>query len=328
MSRAIGLFSLPSVFAFAFRRLLQAIPVLFAVATLTFVMVRMAPGDPFADEQGMPEAVRERMMEHYGLNDPLYLQYLRFLGHAVRLDLGYSLSHPTFSVNEIIANHFPVTVQYALPGFLLALLIGIPVGMGAAYFQGRWQDRLPMLLALIGICLPTFVLGPLLSLWIGSGWQWLPPLGWADWSDPGMSWREIAAFRVLPAVTLAFFYAAYVARLTRSGTVEVLEREFITAARAKGVSEWRILLKHTPRMGLLPVVAYLGPALAGILTGSFVIETIFEIPGLGVLFIEAATDRDYPLILGLVVFYAVLILLFNFVVDLLQATLNPRIRME
>ncbi len=316
------------MFRFIFRRLVQALLVVFLVTTLTFFLIRMAPGDPFSDEDGMPEVVRERMISHYGLDDPLFVQYLRFLGNAARGDLGHSLSHPTFTVNEIIRNHFPITLQYAIPGFFLALFIGLPLGTLAAANRGRWADRLPMLLALLGICFPTFVLGPVFSLWFGSRLGWLPSLGWADFGETGVSTLEALSYRVLPAVTLALFYAAYISRLCRSGTAEVLDRDYITAARAKGVPEWRILLVHAPRTALLPVVAYLGPALAGIMTGSFVIEMIYEIPGLGILFVQAASNRDYSLLLGLVVFYAVLILLFNSIVDVLQAMMNPRIRLE
>ncbi len=295
------------------------------VASLTFFLVRAAPGDPFSDEKKIPEASREEIVAFYGLDLPVWQQYLRFLGNLLRLEPGYSYSHSGYSVTEIISTHFPTTLAYALPGFFLALAIGIPLGSLAAMRHGRWGDWAATGFAMVGICLPTFVIGPLLALFFGGWLGVLPSVGWitsAQFSENFAPW----SFVVLPSLTLAILYAAFITRLSRSGLIETLRSDYIRTARAKGLSSQRILWRHALPMSLLPVVNFLGPALAGMITGSFVIETIFNIPGLGQFFIEAAIDRDYPLLLGLVVFYAALILLLNLLVDLLQAALNPRIR--
>lgn len=310
---------------FFLRRLLTALPVLFAVATLTFFLVRAAPGDPFSDEKSIPEASRAEIVSFYGLDEPLWKQYLLFLGNLARLDPGYSYSHPGYKVSEIVAGHFPATVSYALPGFLLALAAGIPLGAFAALRHDRFGDRAASAVATAGICLPTFVTAPLLALLFGGILGVLPSVGWgagAGGALPFPAW----SFAVLPAATLGILYAAFLARLARSGLLETLRSDFIRTARAKGLSRRRILWRHALPVSLLPVVNFLGPALAGILTGSFVIESIFDIPGLGQFFVEAAIDRDYPLLLGLVVFYAGLILVLNLAADLLQAALNPRVR--
>lgn len=295
------------------------------MASITFFLVRAAPGDPFADEKKIPESSREEIVAFYGLDRPLGEQYLRYLGNLLRLDAGFSYSHPGYTVNEIIATHFPVTVAYALPGFLIALGLGIPLGAYAALRHGRAGDHAASALATAGICLPTFVIGPLLALFFGGMLGLLPSVGWGAGASSAGPWPPWA-FAVLPAVTVGVLYAAFLTRLSRSGLLETLRSDFIRTARAKGLPERRILWRHALPVSLLPVVNFLGPALAGILTGSFVIESIFNIPGLGRFFVEAAIDRDYPLLLGLVVFYAGLILLLNLAADLIQAALNPRVR--
>ncbi len=312
------------MFRYALRRFAVALPVLWLVATLTFFMVRLAPGDPLSQERGLPTAARERMEAFYGFDAPLPVQYLHFLGNALQLDLGYSQTYAGVAVEDLILRHFPYTVQYALPGLIIALLAGIALGSLAALRRDRIDDHIAMTVAMIGICLPTFVLAPLLALLFGNVLGWLPSVGWPvrdqDFGPP--NWT----YRVLPALSIGIFYTGYIARLTRSGMIAVLEEPFILAARAKGIGTTRLIVVHALRHALLPVVAFLGPAAAGILTGSFVIESIFGIPGLGDFFVRAALNRDYSLVLGLVVFYAALILLFNLCVDLLQASMNPRIR--
>lgn len=309
------------------RRILLVVPVLWAVATLTFFLVRAAPGDPFSAERSIPEESRAEIEAFYGLDQPLSVQYLRYLGNLLRLDPGYSYSHPGFTVGEIIRDHFPTTLAYAVPGFLLALFLGIGLGLLAALRRGGWGDFLASTLALAGICLPTFVIGPLLALLLGAWLGLLPTVGWSGGADFGAGFPPWA-YAVLPALTLGFLYTAFVTRLTRSGLLEALGSDFVRTARAKGLGRPRILWRHALPVSLLPVVNFLGPALAGGLTGSFVIETLFNIPGLGQFFVDAAINRDYPLLLGLVVFYATLILLLNLLADLLQAVLNPRIREE
>ncbi|MGF1531191.1 MAG: ABC transporter permease [Puniceicoccaceae bacterium] len=310
--------------SFALRRLLIALPVLWLVATLTFFMIRLAPGDPLGEERGLDPQVRAQMAAYYGFDQPLPAQYLTFLGNLLRFDLGYSRIYAGTGVGTLIRNHFPHTLQYAIPGILFALGCGIFLGTVAALYQNRPLDHSAMATAMLGICLPTFVLAPLLALFFGSWLNWLPSVGWPDSSqDFG---RPSWTYRILPTLAIGIFYTGYIARLTRSGMIATLNEPYLLAARAKGLSTFRLIFTHTFRHALLPVVAFLGPAAAGILTGSFVIESIFGIPGLGDFFIRAALNYDYSLILGLVIFYAALILFFNLAVDLLQAWMNPRIR--
>ncbi len=297
------------------RRLAQAIPTLLVIATLTFVLLRLAPGGPFDEEVEVPEEIRAQMAAHYGLDQPLPLQYLRFLGNLLRGDLGPSFKYPGWQVHELIAQGIPVSLELGLLAMLVAFALGIPAGIIAALCHRRVGDSAVMLFALLGICLPSFVLAPLLLLVFSSWLGWFQPLGWKTAGD-----------RVLPMLTLGLFYAAYIARLSRSGMLEVLQQDYIRTARAKGASEQRVILIHATRTALYPVVAFLGPAFAGVISGSFVIETIFFLPGLGTQFVNAALNRDYTMVMGTVLFYAVLILAFNLLADLLQAWLQPKTR--
>ncbi|MDC0144013.1 ABC transporter permease subunit [Verrucomicrobia bacterium] len=372
-------------------RLLQAIPVLFIIATITFFMVRLAPGGPFTEEKTIPVEIRKKMEEHYGLDRPLWEQYLLYFGiiskevdkhrlefagdkdaaefspegknftvtatrgsvltttgqspgqwhsrvvpetervsenHEVLVfrrersgllfgELGPSFKYIGWDVEDLIRRSFPVSMQLGLCALAIALCIGLPAGIIAALKKNSLLDYVPMSTAMLGICLPTFVMGPLLILIFSSSLGWFSPIGWYTWGD-----------MVLPSLTLGLYYAAYVARLTRGGMLEVLNQDFIRTARAKGASETRVILKHSLRGGLLPVVSFLGPAFAGLISGSFVIETIFSIPGLGKFFVTAAFNRDYTMVIGTVLFYAALIILMNLLVDILQAWLNPRTRLE
>lgn len=305
------------MFRFIAIRLLQTIPVLLIVATVTFFMVRLAPGGPFSAEKKVPSEILKHLEAYYGLNKPLWDQYTDYMSRLVRGDLGPSFKYENRTVNEVIASAFPVSLELGFWSLLVALALGIPAGVIAARHPNTATDHVPMGLAMAGICLPTFVLGPLLilvfALWAG----WFNPMGWDSPRD-----------RVLPALVLGAHYAAYVARLTRSGMLEILNQDFIRTARAKGADSARILFRHALRGGLLPTVSFLGPATAGLLTGSFVIETIFQIPGLGRYFVMAAFNRDYTLVLGTVLFYATLIILLNLAVDVVQVWLNPKLRFE
>ena len=296
-------------------RLLQAIPTLWVIATLTFFMTRFAPGGPFDSEKAIAEEIRVKLESHFGLDRPLFEQYLIYLQNLLHGDLGPSFKYPEWDVSELIATAFPVSLTLGILSLLIALWIGIPIGMIAALRRNSWMDYLPMSLSMAGICLPTFVLGPLLIFAFSTNLGVLPPLGWygpGDW--------------VLPSLTLGLFYAAYIARLTRAGMLETLQLDYIRTARAKGANSWRILTKHAAKGGLLPVVTFLGPAFAGLITGSFVIESIFFIPGLGKFFVTAAFNRDYTMVLGTVLFYATLIIFLNLLVDVLQAWLDPKAR--
>jgi oligopeptide transport system permease protein len=305
------------MFRFIFSRLLQAIPVLLIIATATFFMVRLAPGGPFSQERQVSPQILEKINEHYGLNDPLYIQYGNYLNRLIHLDLGPSYVYLGRSVNELIRESFPVSLELGVYALLIALAIGLPAGILAALRKNTLWDSIPMAGAMIGICLPTFVLGPILALVFGIYLGWFNVTGWYTLSD-----------RVLPALTLGLFYSAYISRLTRGGMLEIFSKDYIRTARAKGLPEHKVVIKHALKGGLLPVVSYLGPATAGLISGSFVVETIFQIPGLGRHFVNAAFNRDYTMILGTVLFYAVLIVLLNLAVDILQALMNPRLRLH
>lgn len=301
--------------AFVLRRLLQSIPTLIVIATLTFFAVRIAPGGPFSSERNVSPEVIRRLERHYGLDRPILLQYAAYLGKAVRGDLGPSYRYPTRSVNDLIAESFPVSLQLGALAMLIALAAGLGGGIVASLKPNSLSDHAAMSAAMVGICLPTFVLGPLLVLLFGLKLGWVNVAGWETLGD-----------RILPALTLAAPFAAYIARLARGGMLEILPQDFIRTARAKGVPESQVILRHALRGGLLPVVSFLGPALAGIITGSFVVETIFQIPGLGRYFVTAAFNRDYFMIQGTVVFYGMLIIAFNMMVDIAIAALDPRVR--
>jgi oligopeptide transport system permease protein len=302
---------------FIIRRLLIAIPTLFVIATVTFFLIRVAPGGPFASEKNIAPETLARLNEHYGLDAPLATQYLRYLGNVLRGNLGPSFKYPNRTVNELIAESFPVSFELGALALLFALIIGLTAGIIAAQRPNTVLDHLPMSLAMAGICIPLFVMGPLLVLVFSLQLGWFHVSGWNSLAD-----------RVLPAIALGSPYAAYIARLTRGGMLEIMPQDFIRTAHAKGLSESAVVLKHALRGGILPVVSFIGPAAAGLVTGSFVIETIFQIPGLGRFFVMASFNRDYTMILGTVLFYATLIILLNMLVDIMQAWLNPRVRLN
>ncbi len=302
--------------AFVARRVLLIIPTLWAIATLTFFMLRLAPGGPFMSEKAIPESVREQLMHKYGLDRPLLEQYGRYLGNAARLDFGPSYGYPTRSVREIILEGLPVSAELGGWALLVALLVGVPIGVLAAYRQNAPLDYASMGLALAGVSIPNFVLGPVLVLVFSLTLYWFPP---ALWHGP--------ASRVLPVATLATAYVAYVARLTRAGMLEVLRQDYIRTARAKGLAESRVIAKHALRLGVLPVVSYLGPAAANLLTGSIAVETIFGVPGLGRYLVNAAFNRDYTLVMGVVLFYAAFLMVLNLLVDLAYTWLDPRVEL-
>jgi oligopeptide transport system permease protein len=296
-------------------RILQAIPTLFVIATLTFFMTRLAPGGPFDSEKNIPTEIREKLEAHFGLEKPLYEQYFLYLGNLLQGDLGPSFKYMGWEVSELIAKAFPASAQLGLFSLLIALVLGLPAGILAALRKNSVFDYCLMTTAMLGICLPTFVMGPFLILLFSSWLGWLPPLGWYSFAD-----------MILPSLTLGLFYGAYIARLTRAGMLETLNQDYIRTAHAKGASPIRVVLRHAIKGGLLPVVTFLGPAFAGLISGSFIIESIFFIPGLGRFFVTAAFNRDYTMVLGTVLFYACLIIVLNLVVDLIQASLDPKSR--
>jgi len=305
------------MFRFIARRLLQTIPVLFIIVTATFFMIRFVPGGPFTAEKAVTPEILRNLEAHYGLDKPLYRQYLDYLGSLMKGDFGPSFKYPNRTVNEIILDKLPVSLELGAIALAVALALGLTLGVIAAVRRNSFFDYAASSVAMIGICVPTFVLGPLLVLVFAIHLRWFNASGWYLPMD-----------RVLPAATLGLVYAAYIARLTRGGMLEVLNQDYIRTARAKGASELRVILRHSLRGGLLPVVSFLGPAIAGILTGSFVIETIFQIPGLGREFVNSAFNRDYTLVLGTVILYATLIIALNLIVDVVQVWLNPKLKFE
>ena len=302
---------------FIFRRILETIPVLWAVATITFFMLRLAPGGPFDDERQVSPEVLRTLQAHYGLDKPLMAQYGDYLLNLLKGDLGPSFKYPGRTVNEITRDSFPNSMELGFYSMSIALALGLTLGIVASLKPNSILDYLPSSMAMVGICLPTFVLGPLLVLVFALKLQWFPYPGW-----------DTPATKVLPSFTLGAYYAAYIARLTRGGMREILTQDFIRTARAKGASAQVIVLRHALRGGLLPVVSFMGPAFAGLVAGSFVIETIFNVPGLGKHFVTSAFNRDYTMVLGLVLFFATLIVVFNTLVDILQVWLNPKLKLS
>jgi oligopeptide transport system permease protein len=300
---------------FIARRLAFAVPVLLAVATLTFFAMRIAPGGPFDAERRLPPAVEANLKARYHLDEPLVSQYVRYLGGLLRGDLGPSFRYPDRSVAELIALGLPVSMTLGAAALAMALLLGLPAGMLAAMRHNRGADHAAMLGAMVGVSVPSFVLGPLLVILFALTLGWLPVAGWG-------TWRQV----LLPAVTLGLAYAAFIARLTRASLLEVVRHDFVRTARAKGASEGRVVARHALRLALVPVVSYLGPAAARILTGSVVVEQIFSVPGVGRYFVTAALNRDYTMVLGTALVYSTLLVAFNLLVDLAYAWLDPRIR--
>jgi len=303
---------------YSLKRLASALPTLLLLITVAFFMIRIAPGGPFDSERALPAEVEANLAAKYHLDEPLIMQYGRYLWQIARLDFGPSFHYLDWSVNDLIAQGAPVSFTLGFLALLLALLIGVPVGAWAAMRQNRPMDYGVMSVAMIGISVPNFVMAPVLILVFAITLGWLPAGGW-----------ELSFSRMLlPVVTLALPMIAYIARITRGSMIEVLHSPFIRTARAKGMPEKTIIIEHALKPALLPVISYLGPAAAAILTGSVVVERIFTIPGIGSYFVQGALNRDYTLVMGVVILYGVLIIVFNFIVDLLYAWLDPRIRYD
>jgi oligopeptide transport system permease protein len=282
------------------------------------MLVHSAPGGPFSADKAVPPEVIKALEAQYNLDQPLWKQYISYLGDVVQGDFGPSFKYSGRTVNELIAAGIPATAELAFYAMMVALIIGVSAGVAAAMRPNTMQDYVPMSAAMLGICMPSFLLGPLLVLIFGIYLEWLPVSGWGDM--PGD--------KIMPSITLGTGYAAYIARLSRGGMLEVLSQDYIRTARAKGLSEPVIIFKHAMRGGLIPVVAFLGPAFAGLLGGSFVVETIFQIPGLGRFYVQAAFNRDYTMILGMTIFFATLIILFNLLSDMLAIWLDPKLRQQ
>jgi oligopeptide transport system permease protein len=305
------------MFRFIIRRLIVTVPMVLIVVTLTWGLIRLAPGNFYSGEKKLPASIEKNIRAKYGLDRPWYVQYGRMMSQILRLDFGNSLKYENESVNDILRRTLPVSATLGILAYLLALAVGITMGTLAALRQNSKLDYASMAVSMLGISLPNFVLGPLLVLVFALSLYWLPPARWGGFP----SWNL-----VMPVVTLSAVYMAYIARLTRSGMLEVLRSDYIRTARAKGLKERDVILRHALRGGLLPVISFTGPALAGLVAGTVVTERIFAMPGLGNYFINANLNRDEPLIIGIVAFISITILIFNLLVDIAYAFLDPRIR--
>jgi len=307
------------VLAYAVRRIAGVVPTLFVIITLSFFVIRLAPGGPFDEEQAVPPEIKANLEAAYGLDQPLIVQYGRYLGGLARGDFGPSFRFKDFTVGQLMAQGLPVSLTLGLAAILLALAVGVPLGALAALRQNTSADYGIMSIAVLGIAVPSFVIGPLFALVFGLHLKWLPVAGW----EPAQ-----ARYLVLPVVTLALPVIAYVARLTRGSLLEVLRMSYVRTARAKGLSWAQVVRRHALRPALLPVVSYLGPAVAFVVTGSLVVETVFGLPGSGRFLVQGAINRDYTLVMGMIVVYGSLTLLCNLIADLLYGWLDPRVRYD
>lgn len=300
------------------RRLLSGVLTIWIIVTLTFVMMHAVPGDPFTQEKQLPEAVLANIRARYHLDDPLWKQYVDYLGNIVRWDLGPSFRYATRSVNDIINKSFPVSAQLGSTALIVSLMIGVPLGIVSSLYRNKWPDNLVTGLTTIGISQPSFIIATLLQYFLAVKLKLLPVALWQDVD----TWK----YMVMPVIALSFLPAAYFARLVRSSMLEIINQDFVRTARAKGLPRLTIIVKHALRNAILPLVTVLGPLTAGILTGSLVVERIFAIPGLGGDFVTSISNRDYTVIMGVTVFYSILIVSFSLVVDILYVFVDPRIK--
>ena len=304
------------MFRYVLKRIGTSLFTLWVIITITFILMHSIPGDPLTRDKKMPEAIRQNIEAQYHLNEPLWKQYGYYFQGLAHGELGPSLKYEGVTVNEIIGQGFPVSAQLGLAALVFMLLVGIPAGVISALRQNQWQDHAAMFMATLGVAVPNFVLATLLIYIFGVKLELLPTSRW-------VSWQSV----IMPAVALAFYPTAYIARLTRSSMLEVIGQDYVRTARAKGLPQRMVLYKHALRNALVPIVTYLGPLIAGVLTGSFVIEKIFAIPGLGQQFVLSISNRDYTTILGVTIFYAAFLIFMNLVVDLLYGVIDPRIRL-
>ena len=309
---------------FLFRRLLIAIPTLFVVVTLAFFMMRAAPGSPFVNERRLAPEVERNVMAKYGMDRPLPVQYVNYVGGVLHGDFGPSLKYKDKSVLRIIQDGFPHSLLIGVLAMTLGALVGVTLGVIAALRQNKAADYAAMGVAVLGVCIPTFVTAPLLVLLFAAWLGVLPTAGWPAATQP---WTTAWRYLVMPVVVLSLPQIAIISRLTRAGMIEVMRSNYVRTARAKGLPEGRIVTRHALRAAILPLVSYLGPAFAGLLTGSLVVERIFNLPGLGKFFVTSALQRDYTVVMGMVIFFATLIIILNLVSDVLLAVLDPRVRL-
>ena len=309
----------PFLLGYAWRRLLGTLPTLFCIVSVSFFIVRLAPGGPFDQEQAIPAPIRNNLDRLYGLDQPLGVQYVHYLNGLLHGDFGPSFKLRDFSVGELIAQGLPLSLTLGATAIVLALLVGIPLGVLAATRRNSLADFGITAGVVLGVALPSFVTGPLFALTFGLYWHWLPVAGWEEGAP---------RYLVLPVITLALPVAAYVARITRGSLLDVLRANYVQTARARGLGQARVIWRHALRPALLPVVSYLGPAAAYVVTGSLVVETVYGLPGTGRYLVQGAINRDYTLVMGMITVYGALTLGFNLIADLIYGWLDPTVRHE
>lgn len=305
------------MFKYTLKRIALTIVVIWVVVTLTFVLMHAIPGNPFAKEGRMPESVYRNLQRHFNLDKPLIEQYGLYLKDVARFNLGPSMKSQTMTVNDMINNGFPVSAHLGLQSLIFAVFVGLVLGITAALKHNKWQDYSAMVLSIIGISVPSFILATLLIKFVAVDWKLLPVATWKSW-----------AHTILPTISLAMMTLAYLARLMRSSMLDVLGQDYIKTAKAKGLSQGTVIIKHGIRNAILPVVTVLGVTATNLLTGSFVIEKIFGIPGMGEMFVKSISNRDYPVILGSTIFYSALLTVLTLIIDLVYKLIDPRINVS
>ncbi len=302
---------------FIVKRLVYIVIAMYLIITATFFLMQLAPGSPFASERELPPAIEEQLNAKYGLDNPWYIQYKDYLLDTITFDFGESMKYKGRSTNDIISESFPVSLALGIEAMILAIGLGILLGVISALYHNKWPDYLSTIIAILGISVPSFILAGLLQYYLSFRAGWFPVSGWKGFS-----------YTLLPAIAIAVTHAGFIAKLTRSSMLEQNNSEYVKLARAKGLGKWTIVFKHSLRNALLPVVTYLGPLFAGVITGSFVIEQIFAVPGLGRHFVTSITNRDYTVIMGTTVFYSLILLLAVLAVDILYSVIDPRIKLK
>jgi len=305
------------VIKYILKRLMYILLALFVIVTATFFLLRLAPGNPFASERNFPPQIEEKLNETYGLNNPWYIQYKDYLIDAATFNFGESMKYKARSTNDMIAEGFPVSLTLGIEAMLLAIGFGVLIGVIAALYHNRWPDYLATTFAVLGISVPSFILAGLMQYFLAYKLQLFPISGWKGF-----------AYSILPALAIALSHMGFIAKLIRSSMLEQNNSDYVKMARAKGIGKWKIVYRHTLRNALLPVVTYLGPLTAAVVTGSFIVESIFAVPGLGKHFVQSITNRDYTVIMGTTVFYSIILLFAVFIVDILYSVIDPRIRLK
>ncbi len=302
---------------FIIKRLVYIVLAMYLIITATFFLMQLAPGSPFASERELPPAIEEQLNAKYGLDNPWYIQYKDYLVDTITFDFGESMKYKGRSTNDIIAESFPVSLALGIEAMILAIGMGVLLGVISALYHNKWPDYAATIIAILGISVPSFILAGLMQYYLAFQASWFPVSGWKGFN-----------YTILPALAIAITHAGFIAKLTRSSMLEQNNSEYVKLARAKGLGKWTIVFKHSLRNALLPVVTYLGPLFAGVITGSFVIEQIFAVPGLGRHFVTSITNRDYTVIMGTTVFYSLILLVAVLIVDILYSVIDPRIKLK